>query len=307
MNRMIQLLMLPNALCVLCILSAGCGSISSGPNSSLNELEERSGLVYLKGDPEPYTGVNTITDPATGQKFVLSYKNGRMHGRFEEWYNRTQRRAVAEWQDGKITSATSWKLDGTEGSRVVNGSGTLMLFRPDGTRESEKTYRNGVQVPGESNGGGERRAPISPPISPPVGPPLRQASGLYVNPATGQLFHGDYDYFAEGVRFKGRMIHGQRDGLIRSWYTGGAPLMEADYSKGKINGRFVEWYPNGERMVDAIFQRGRLVRATSWKLGGTVASELPKGTGTLVLYYPQGSKRRESVYEQGRKVARIAQ
>ena len=80
--------------------------------------------------------------------------------------------------------------------------------------------------------------------------------------------------------------------------------MEADYSEGKINGRFVEWYPNGERMVDAIFQRGRLVRATSWTLGGKVASELPMGTGKLILFYPQGGKRRESVYEQGVKVTR---
>jgi antitoxin component YwqK of YwqJK toxin-antitoxin module len=124
---------------------------------------------------------------------------------------------------------------------------------------------------------------------------------------TGQPFHGIYDYYINGIRFKGRMNHGHRDGLIRSWYTAGAPLMEADYSGGKINGRFVEWYPNGERMVDAIFQRGRLVRATSWKLGGKVASELPKGTGTLVLFYPQGGKRRESVYEQGVKVVRKAE
>jgi hypothetical protein len=57
-------------------------------------------------------------------------------------------------------------------------------------------------------------------------------------------------------------------------------------------------------MVDDIFQRGRLLRATSWRLGGEGASELPQGTGTLVLFYPQGGKRRESIYEQGLKVTR---
>ena len=286
MNRTIQLMVLTVALC------AGC---ESTPKSPLNELEMRGGLVYLKGDTLPYTGENTMTNPSTGRKFVFSYKNGRKHGRFEEWYNRTQRRAVAEWQDGKIISGTSWKPDGTEGSRVLNGTGALILFRSDGTRESEKTYRNGVQVPGASGG---NSAPLS------TGPPVKHASGMYMDTVTGQPFHGIYDYYIDGIRFKGRMNHGHRDGLIRSWYTAGAPLMEADYSEGKINGRFVEWYPNGERMVDAIFQRGRLVRATSWKLGGKVASELPKGTGTLVLFYPQGGKRRESVYEQGVKIVR---
>ena len=286
MNRTIQLMVLTVALC------AGC---ESTPKSPLNELEMRSGLVYLKGDTVPYTGELKMIDPNTGRKMMLSFKNGRKHGRFEEWYNRTQRRAVAEWQDGKIISGTSWKPDGTEGSRVLNGTGALILFRSDGTLESEKTYRNGVQVPGASGG---NSAPL------PTGPPVKHASGMYMDTVTGQPFHGIYDYYTDGIRFNGRMNHGHRDGLIRSWYTAGAPLMEADYSEGKINGRFVEWYPNGERMVDAIFQRGRLVRATSWKLGGKVASELPKGTGTLVLFYPQGGKRRESVYEQGVKIVR---
>jgi len=107
----------------------------------------RGGLVYLKGDTVPYTGELKMIDPNTGRKMMLSFKNGRKHGRFEEWYNSTQLRAEAEWQDGKIISGTSWKPAGTEGSRVVNGTGTLILFRSDGTRESEKTYRNGVQVP----------------------------------------------------------------------------------------------------------------------------------------------------------------
>jgi antitoxin component YwqK of YwqJK toxin-antitoxin module len=293
MNRTLQLMVLAAALC------AGCESTPSNPSGSLSELVMRDGLVYLKGDTVPYTGENIMTDPGTGRKMVLSFKNGRKHGRFEEWYNPTQRRAVAEWQDGKIISGTTWKIDGTEGSRVVNGTGTLILFRPDGTRESEKTYRNGVQVPGAS---GANSSP-----QPSTSFPVKQVSGLYHNPSTGKPFHGTYDFFVDGIRHKGRMTEGNRDGLIRSWYTGGAPLMEADYSKGKINGRFVEWYPNGERMVDAIFQRGRMVRATSWKLGGKVASKLPKGTGTLVLFYPNGDPRRESVYNQGVKVTRHVQ
>ena len=291
MNRPIQLMVLAAALC------AGCESTPSNPGGPLSELVMRGGLVYLKGDTAPYTGVNTMTDPGTGRKMVLSFKNGRKHGRFEEWYNLSQRRAVAQWQDGKIISGTTWKIDGTEGSRVVNGTGTLILFRPDGTRESEKIYSNGVQVPGA----------LGTPAPSSSSPPVKDAAGLYVHHQSGKPFHGQFDYIKEGCRYKGRISDGQRDGLFRVWYTGGAPLMEADYSKGKINGRFVEWYPNGERMVDAIFQRGRMVRATSWKLGGKVASELPKGTGTLVLFYPNGDPRRESVYNQGVKVTRHVQ
>ena len=96
MNRTIQLMVLTVALC------AGC---ESTPKSPLNELEMRGGLVYLKGDTLPYTGENTMTNPSTGRKFVFSYKNGRKHGRFEEWYNGTQRRAVAECRMGKLSPA----------------------------------------------------------------------------------------------------------------------------------------------------------------------------------------------------------
>ena len=171
MNRTIQMMVLAAALC------AGCESTSSNPGGSLSELVMRGGLVYLKGDTAPYTGVNTMTDPDTGRKMVLSFKNGRKHGQFEEWFNLTQRRAVAQWQDGKIISGTTWKIDGTEGSRVVNGTGTLILFRTNGTRESEKSYRNGVQVPGPSGGS-------APPT--PTPQPVKQASGLYHNPSTNR-------------------------------------------------------------------------------------------------------------------------
>jgi len=285
------------------ILCAGCGSVGTNPGGPLSELEMKGGLVYLKGDSVPYTGMNKMTDPSTGRKMVLSFKNGLKHGRFEEWYNSAQRRAVAEWREGRIISGTTWKLDGTEASRVVNGTGNLILFRADGSRESEKHYRNGEQVPGASGGGdASPNASHVYPVS--TVQPVKDDSGLYINPGSGQPFHGVYDYYKQGCRYRGRISNGKRDGLVRVWYTGGAPLMEADYSNGKINGRFVEWYPNGERMVDAIFQRGRLICATSWQMGGKVASDLPKGTGTLVLFYPTGEKRRESVYDQGMKVGR---
>ncbi len=268
---------------------AGCGSL---PQGAINELEppRADGLVYLKGDTQPYTGKH-IQPFADGRKKVLEYRNGLPHGNWEEWYNTRQRSAQSDWENGRILNGTTWRPDGTVGGQVINGNGSMIRFGPDGTQTRETHFRNGVRVPSPA-----------PAPSPPV--PGKDASGLYRPPKSGQPFHGEYNYIKDGCRHQGRMIQGQRDGLIRVWYSGGAPLKEADYSVGKINGRFVEWYPNGERMVDAIFQRGRLLRATSWQLGGRVASDLPEGTGTLVLFHPNGSRRRESVYEQGLKVTR---
>jgi antitoxin component YwqK of YwqJK toxin-antitoxin module len=288
MNRTLQLMVLAAALC------AGCESV---PKASINELETRGGLVYLTGDTQPYTGMHTQPLNINGGKIVTGYKNGRFHGNMEEWFNTRQRFSKSEWDNGKLLNGTTWRPDGTLGGRVINGNGSMIRFSPEGLQIRETHYRDGAQVPGASGT----------PAPPSSSPPVKDAAGLYVHHQSGKPFHGQFDYIKGGCRYKGRISNGRRDGLIRVWYTGGAPLMEADYSKGKINGRFVEWYPNGERMVDAIFQRGRLVRATSWKLGGKVASELPQGTGTLVLFYPNGDPRRESVYNQGVKVTRHVQ
>lgn len=289
MKQTLPLLALAVALCV------GCESV---PLGSINELESRAdGRVYLKGDSQPYTGM--YTQPLTnGGKIVSGYQRGRFHGQWEEWYNARQRFSKSEWNQGRLVNGTTWRPDGTEASRVTNGNGSLIRFAPDGTKIKETHFRNGVPVPGSS---GEAPDP------PPTPAPVKDASGLYVHPESGKPFHGEYHYIKDGCRHQGRMAHGQRDGLIRIWYSGGARLKEADYSKGKINGLFVEWYPNGQRMVDAIFRHGRLVRATSWQLDGRVASDLPRGTGRLVLFYPNGGKRRESVYEQGVKVTRHSQ
>ena len=89
MNRTIQLMVLTVALC------AGC---ESTPMASLNELEQRDGLVYLKDHPLPFTGKHTERNP----KIVLRYKNGRFHGQCEQWYNARQQFSNTEWDNGKL-------------------------------------------------------------------------------------------------------------------------------------------------------------------------------------------------------------
>lgn len=279
---------------ILCAaaLGVGCESISNGPQQSINELELREGLIYLRGETSPYTGVNTKTNPRTGQKYVFGYRNGLKHGTWEEWYNARQQFSRSEWNNGRLIHGTTWRRDGTESGRVINGNGSMVRYSPDGTNRRETLFRNGRPVAAPPGATEE-----------PTPPPVKAPSGLYLNRDTGQPFEGEYHYIKDGCRHRGRMTGGRRDGLIRVWYSGGAPLMEADYSLGKINGRFVEWYPNGQRMVDAIFQLGQLVHATSWQLDGAVASTLPKGSGKLMLFHADGRPRRVSVYENGLKVA----
>ena len=40
----------------------------------------------------------------------------------------------------------TWKPDGLVGSEVQNGTGTLLMFHPDGSKARESVYLNGDRV-----------------------------------------------------------------------------------------------------------------------------------------------------------------
>ena len=128
----------------LLALGVGCGSLGGGP---LIELEKRGdGLTYRKGDPAPYTGQLTMTTRGTNEKWVTHFKDGRRDGLFAVFYSSGKRKANAMFARGKLVSGITWKPDGTEGSRVEKGTGTFLMFHPDGSKARESVYENGVRI-----------------------------------------------------------------------------------------------------------------------------------------------------------------
>ena len=129
-------------------LGAGCGTPGGRlPARSLIQLETRpDGLTYKKGEPEPYTGQLIMTTQGTGEKWVSHYTNGIRDGQFAVFYANGKRHAEAIFNRGKLVTGVTWKPDGTEGSRVRNGSGTLLMFHHDGSKSRESVYENGVRL-----------------------------------------------------------------------------------------------------------------------------------------------------------------
>lgn len=130
------------------ILGVGCGT-SGGqlPAGSLIKLEQRSdGLVYRKVDNFPYTGQHVMRDVQGKIQYVSNYENGVRHGEMAVYFPNGQRRANAEFNKGKLVSGITWKPNGTEGSRVVNGTGTFLMFHSNGDKARESVYVGGVRV-----------------------------------------------------------------------------------------------------------------------------------------------------------------
>ncbi len=135
-------------LIVALTLGVGCGTPGGLlPAGSLIKLERRSdGLTYQKGGSEPYTGQLTMTVAGTNEKYVTHFQDGVRHGLFAVWYANGKHKANAEFNRGKLVSGITWKPNGIEGSRVMNGTGTLLMFHPDGSKARESVYKDGVRV-----------------------------------------------------------------------------------------------------------------------------------------------------------------
>ena len=126
-------------------LGISCGT-PGGPVGPVIELQlGNDGLVYRKGDSFPYTGQHVMRDAQGNIQFVSNYEKGVRHGVMAVFYPDGSRRAecgVQQWPAGQRHHLES---DGTEGSRAVDGSGTLIMYHPDGSKARESVYLNGVR------------------------------------------------------------------------------------------------------------------------------------------------------------------
>ena len=142
--------MKPTTIILVSILTlcAGCGTPGGRlPAGSMIQLEQRSdGLTYKKGDTQPYTGQLKMTAPGTNEKYVTHFQDGVRHGLLAVWYASGKRKANAEFNRGRLVSGITWKPNGSQGSSVVNGSGTFLMFHTDGSKARESVYRDGVRV-----------------------------------------------------------------------------------------------------------------------------------------------------------------
>ncbi|WP_144391784.1 toxin-antitoxin system YwqK family antitoxin [Pleionea sediminis] len=92
-------------------LLAGCGSKS--PAKSVLEFENINGLIHLKGDSSPFTGINENFYPNGQIWFRIPIKNGVPHGVSKFWYENGSPKSEIEFDNGKPTdNKKQWDENG---------------------------------------------------------------------------------------------------------------------------------------------------------------------------------------------------
>ena len=139
------------------------------------KYDEKTGLVYLEGEKEPFTGIAKQYYEDKSLKIEFPYKNGKMEGRGKEYYPSGKFKSDAFFVDGLLQGKSTGyyengnleyeenykdgKLDGLIKEYYENGQvfiqenykdgkldGESFNFNEDGSLRSKGVYKNGELV-----------------------------------------------------------------------------------------------------------------------------------------------------------------
>ena len=139
------------------------------------KYDEKTGLVYLEGEKEPFTGIAKQYYEDKSLKIEFPYKNGKMEGRGKEYYPSGKFKSDAFFVDGLLQGKSTGyyengnleyeenykdgKLDGLIKEYYENGQvfiqenykdgeldGESFNFNEDGSFRSKAVYKNGELV-----------------------------------------------------------------------------------------------------------------------------------------------------------------
>ena len=201
---------------------------------NLEELEEREGIMYLKGSNNPYTGKSFFLERygssrlegnyKDGKIGEENYKDGKMNGLQLWWHRNGQKQKEENYNDGKLVEGST-KYWNNKGER----------FKLEGVNILRLNFRGG----------------------------LAYIKGSDV-PYTGKVFsigrHGGYS--------KNNYKDGKPDGLVVGWHANGQKSGEGNYKDGKMNGLWMAWYENGQKKSEANYKDGKLISAKAWNSRG---------------------------------------
>ena len=157
------------------LIWGGCGSPGAGANDLPSmvrpvPMKTNQGTLYVyPGTKIPYNGEFNMSFE-DGEKLKFGIKDGLKHGRFQRWYPsgqiheeynlfkkqrdglqhswypNGQLRLEANFRKGLCINAKTWTISGAVASRVVEGTGTMVLFHTDGQKDRESIYKDGLKV-----------------------------------------------------------------------------------------------------------------------------------------------------------------
>ena len=152
------------------------------------EYDDKSKLVYLEGENEPFTGIAKDYYKDKSLKIEFPYKNGKMEGRGKEYYpsgkfksdaffvdGLLQGKSIGYYENGNLEYEENYKdgeLDGPAKEYYENGQvyiqesykngeldGESLNFDENGNLKSKEVYKNGELVESSNKNIGEVSIP----------------------------------------------------------------------------------------------------------------------------------------------------
>ena len=120
-----------------------------GVNS--DELEEREGIIYLKGSETPYTGKVFDLWKNGKKRWEANYKDGKKEGLEVQCYENGQKRVETNSKDG-MDKITFWykngQKEGEENYKDGAFDGLQTRWHENGKKKWEANYKDGGPVDG---------------------------------------------------------------------------------------------------------------------------------------------------------------
>ena len=155
-------------LSAISIMWMGCGSIEDSSDPVRPEPTP-SGMYIHPVTKQPFDGVYDVVE--NGERLRMEIKSGlktglwqrwypnskklksewnlvknQRHGLQRNWYPTGQLMMEANFRKGLCLNAKTWNISGAIASTVVDGTGSMVLFRTDGSKRRESIYKDGLKV-----------------------------------------------------------------------------------------------------------------------------------------------------------------
>ena len=156
--------MKPLLLIAIAILAVGCGKKKvanevvepvdgSNPKPegvSVEKLEPRESIWYLKDSETPYTGNVYSLHPNGKMKSQRNYKDGKLDGLVVVWHENGQKGLEGNWKDGKEDGLqVMWYKNGKKRgeTNIKDGKfdGLRVNWHENGEKHKETNYKNGMK------------------------------------------------------------------------------------------------------------------------------------------------------------------
>ena len=211
-------------------------------------------------------------------KTVENYKDGKLDGKWNEWYENGQKKKEEYYKDGisQIDKHNSWYENGQKKREIDNKTGKVTEWYKDGHIKYETHYKDGKRH-------GKR-------------------TFWYGH---NQIILGDKK-FPDHAGESGKKRHEKnyKDGNLvtatyYSYHLDGQNKTVENYKDGKLDGKWNEWYENGQKKKEEYYKDGisQIDKHNSWYENGQKKREIDNKTGKVTEWYKDGHIKYETHYK----------